>query len=168
MKLPKYNLAYNTRDQLQLLAINASERKYDVGFNQAQKILKHGIISILKKIRSFEQLRFTQRCIKHKLTTKKIFASTKNLGLKERQRHKLESVIIKNIRKDLYKELSFREKEKSSAYREVCKLLNFNEITEYDKVLQKEKDFAIQHTKLYYTQRFNRIREMKDKRKPYV
>ena len=43
-----------------------------------------------------------------------------------------------------------------------------NEITEYDKVLQKEKDFAIQHTKLYYTQRFNRIREMKDKRKPYV
>ena len=28
MKLPKYNLAYNTRDQLQSLAINAGERKY--------------------------------------------------------------------------------------------------------------------------------------------
>ena len=28
MKLPKYNLAYNTRDQLQSLATNASERKH--------------------------------------------------------------------------------------------------------------------------------------------
>ena len=33
MKLPKYNLAYNTRDQLQLLAINASERKHDDYFS---------------------------------------------------------------------------------------------------------------------------------------
>ena len=29
MKLPKYNLAYNTQDQLQLLAINPSERRYN-------------------------------------------------------------------------------------------------------------------------------------------
>ena len=28
MKLPKYNLAYNTQDQLQSLAINAGERKH--------------------------------------------------------------------------------------------------------------------------------------------
>ena len=27
MKLPKYNLGYNTRDQLRSLAINASERE---------------------------------------------------------------------------------------------------------------------------------------------
>ena len=30
MKLPKYNLAYSTRAQLQLLAINAGERKHDI------------------------------------------------------------------------------------------------------------------------------------------
>ena len=30
MKLPKYNLAYNTRDQLQSLAINAGEKKHEV------------------------------------------------------------------------------------------------------------------------------------------
>ena len=29
MKLPKYNLGYNTRDQLRSLAISASERKHD-------------------------------------------------------------------------------------------------------------------------------------------
>ena len=29
MKLPNYNLAYNTGDQLQLLAINDSERKQE-------------------------------------------------------------------------------------------------------------------------------------------
>ena len=28
MKLPKYNLGYNTRDQLRSLAISASERKH--------------------------------------------------------------------------------------------------------------------------------------------
>ena len=32
MKLPKYNLAYNTQDQLQLLAVNASERKHEFDF----------------------------------------------------------------------------------------------------------------------------------------
>ena len=30
MKLPKYNLGYNTRDQLRSLAISASERKQDL------------------------------------------------------------------------------------------------------------------------------------------
>ena len=30
MKLPKYNLAYNTRDQLQSMAINAGERKIKI------------------------------------------------------------------------------------------------------------------------------------------
>ena len=30
MKLPKYNLGYNTRDQLRSLAISASERKHEV------------------------------------------------------------------------------------------------------------------------------------------
>ena len=29
MKLPKYNLGYNTRDQLRSLAISASERKHE-------------------------------------------------------------------------------------------------------------------------------------------
>ena len=34
-----------------------------------------------------------------------------------------------------------------SAYHEICKLLSFNEVTEYDKLLKREKDFAIPHTK---------------------
>ena len=32
MKLTKYNLGYNTRDQLRSLAISASERKHDISF----------------------------------------------------------------------------------------------------------------------------------------
>ena len=32
MKLPKYNLGYNTRDQLRSLAISASERKHEIKF----------------------------------------------------------------------------------------------------------------------------------------
>ena len=59
MKLPKYNLGYNTRDQLRSLAISASERK-QIGINK-QKIIniiiRHTngevvafIVSVLKQL----------------------------------------------------------------------------------------------------------------------
>ena len=48
------------------------------------EILKHGVITSLNSIRMMEQLRFTQKCIQHKLKAKRISLSTENLELKDR------------------------------------------------------------------------------------
>ena len=40
MKLPKDNLAYNTRDQLQSLAINAGERTNIITLSQLKSVWK--------------------------------------------------------------------------------------------------------------------------------
>ena len=89
MKLPKYNLAYNTRDLINSLAKKTSDQKHDVSFNQAKKVLKHGVITSLKRIRTAEQLRFIQTLIQQKLTTKRISSSTEHLELKDQQKRKL-------------------------------------------------------------------------------
>ena len=51
MKLPKYNIAYNTRDQLKSLAINANERKHE---NIIDQVLKFRII--IKLVLKLEKL----------------------------------------------------------------------------------------------------------------
>ena len=59
MKLPKYNLGYNTRDQLRSLAISASERKHETIVVYAKLFLiklftpnrKKGVFAILVVLR---------------------------------------------------------------------------------------------------------------------
>ena len=46
MKLPKYNLGYNTRDQLRSLAISASERKHPI---ESLKICNSNTMHLGKK-----------------------------------------------------------------------------------------------------------------------
>ena len=165
MKLPKYNLSYNTRDLIHSLAKSTCERKYEVSFSQARKVLKHGIITSLRRIRTIEQLRFIQACIKQKLTTKRISSSVENLELKSRQRSKVESIITKNIRNNLYKELSQREIQKSIAIKEARSLLNKREINVYDDAVNKEKSFALTRTKLHFKERLDKIKNAKNKKK---
>ena len=164
MKLPKYNLCYNTRDLIKSLAENANDRN-DVSFNQTRKILKHGVITSLKRIRTIEQLRFTQTCIQQRLTTNRISSSTEHLELKDRQRSKLESIIIKNVRNNLYKELNQREIEKKLAIQQAHRLLNKREINEYENAVSKEKSFALHRTRLHFRERLNKLKRVRDKNK---
>ena len=137
----------------------------DASFNQARKILKHGVITSLQRIRTIEQLRFIQTCIQQRLTTKRISSSTEHLELKDRQRSKLESIIIKNIRNNLCKVLNRREIEKKLAIQQAYRLLNKREVNEYENAISKEKSFALNRTKLHFRERLNKLKKVRDKNK---
>ena len=117
----------------------------------------------MKRIRTFEQLRFIQACIKQKLTTKRVSSSAENLELKNRQLCKLESTITTNIRNNLYKELSQREIQKGNAIKEAYSLLNKREINAYDDAVTKEKSFVLNRTKLHFRECLDKIKNVKNK-----
>ena len=76
MVLPRYNFSYITRDKVTFLTTMVKEEIH-MDADQAKSVLKHSIITTLKRLRTFYQLRFIQTCIQDQLVTNKIYLSIK-------------------------------------------------------------------------------------------
>ena len=165
-RLPNYNLSYKTRDLLKEFGNKISQRNA-IGMNQAVRILKQYILSSLKRIRTVEQLHFIQNCMREKLTTNRIELATIKLDLRNRQRNTLKYVLMNNTKKNIFKDSSTREREKTSSYKKVTELLNHNELEEYIIPVNKEKDFALSRTKQHYKERIQwmRLKQRKQEQK---
>ena len=75
------------------------------------------------------------------------------------------TVITRNIRNNLYKALSQTEMQGIIASKEARSLLNKREISTYDDAVNKEKNFALTRTKVYFRERLDKIKNAKNKSK---
>ena len=75
---------------------------------------------------------------------------------------------MKNIRRDLYKELRVKDKGKKSTYNVVCKILTQNEIDVFNDLLETENDFVRKESREHYQKRYQWIlvKREQEKKKP--
>ena len=75
MVLPKYSLNKRTQDTVHRISLTKENA------HQAKGILKHSLMSSMKKVRLLEQLWFIKSCISEDLITSRIVNSSSRLSL---------------------------------------------------------------------------------------
>ena len=163
MVLPKYNLSYTARDKITYLTSKVKEN-INIDAYQAKEVLKHSIITTLKRVRVFNQLRFIQTCIQKQLPTNKVYLSTQQLKLKGKQQDKLCITMMRNIRNELYNKLTTNYKCEKDSFNNVKEILNPDYIQCFIDVKNNEKEFAADRTKKHFDDRLKWIIEKKEER----
>ena len=123
MVLPKINYGYITRNTIRNISSNIPPR-FIVSHHQAFSILKHFILSSIRRLRIAKQLTFISECIQEEIYTNKIGVQVQALHLREHQRIKLQEVMMKNIRTDLYKELVKQNRTLNASKQEIRRIFD--------------------------------------------
>ena len=113
----------NTRDSIRVLALRASV-EFVISQDQAKRILQEVIDLSTKREHHMNKLAFTRKCIHQKIAFNKIENATKKLKLSRRDTDMIKEKMMKNIRREMYKDLQCVDVKLQLSIREAKSILS--------------------------------------------